>query len=212
MILATDLGVAKEFYGDRVGLEVLIESDDFLTFSCGGDSRLVVTRSTAGTSEPQTKAAWRVSDLAAEVANLRPGVGSRNTTSPAEDRRRHRRRRLRARGLVRRPRRKLDRAAAAQGHGGALTGDAVITTVTRRVRPGHEAAYEEFLEGIISAARRFPGHLGSRYSARRAQRRVPNRLPVRQRRAPARLAGLRRARPGSSAPNHTSSAPSAGPS
>ena len=71
MILATDLGVAKEFYGDRVGLEVLIESDDFLTFSCGGDSRLVVTRSTAGTSEPQTKAAWRVSDLAAEVANLR---------------------------------------------------------------------------------------------------------------------------------------------
>jgi antibiotic biosynthesis monooxygenase (ABM) superfamily enzyme len=32
--------------------------------------------------------------------------------------------------------------------------------VTRRIRPGHEAAYEEFLEGIISAARRFPGHLG----------------------------------------------------
>jgi uncharacterized protein len=32
--------------------------------------------------------------------------------------------------------------------------------VTRRVRPGHEAAYEKFLEGIISAARRFPGHLG----------------------------------------------------
>jgi uncharacterized protein len=32
--------------------------------------------------------------------------------------------------------------------------------VTRRVRPGHEAAYEDFLEGIISAARRFPGHLG----------------------------------------------------
>jgi uncharacterized protein len=36
----------------------------------------------------------------------------------------------------------------------------VITTVTRRVRPGHEMLYEEFLEGIISAARRFPGHLG----------------------------------------------------
>ena len=41
-----------------------------------------------------------------------------------------------------------------------LTGDPVITTVTRRVRPGHEAAYEAFLEGVISAARRFPGHLG----------------------------------------------------
>jgi catechol-2,3-dioxygenase len=71
MILATDLGVAREFYGDRIGLEVLIETEDFITFSCGGDSRLVVTRSSTGTSEPQTKASWRVSDLAAEVADLR---------------------------------------------------------------------------------------------------------------------------------------------
>ena len=71
MILATDLAVAREFYGDRIGLELLIESDDFLTFRCGGDSRLVVTRSATGTTEPQTKASWRVSDLAAEVAELR---------------------------------------------------------------------------------------------------------------------------------------------
>jgi catechol-2,3-dioxygenase len=71
MLLATDLAVAREFYGDRIGLEVLIENDDFLTFSCGGDSRLVVTRSSTGSSEPQTKASWRVSDLAAEVAALR---------------------------------------------------------------------------------------------------------------------------------------------
>jgi catechol-2,3-dioxygenase len=71
MILATDLGVAREFYGDKIGLEVMIESDDFLTFECGGDSRLVVTRSSTGTTEPQTKASWRVSDLAAEVAELR---------------------------------------------------------------------------------------------------------------------------------------------
>jgi catechol-2,3-dioxygenase len=70
-ILATDLGVAREFYGDRVGLELLIESDDFLTSSAGGDSRLVVTRSSTGTSEPQTKASWRVSDMAAEVRELR---------------------------------------------------------------------------------------------------------------------------------------------
>jgi catechol-2,3-dioxygenase len=71
MILATDLGVAREFYGDRIGLDVLIDSDDFVTFKCGGDSRLVVTRSATGTSEPQTKASWRVSDLAAEVTELR---------------------------------------------------------------------------------------------------------------------------------------------
>lgn len=71
MILATNLGAAREFYGERIGLEVLIESDDFVTFKCGGDSRLVVTRSPTGTSEPQTKASWRVSNLAAEVAELR---------------------------------------------------------------------------------------------------------------------------------------------
>jgi catechol-2,3-dioxygenase len=71
MLLATDLGVAKEFYGDRIGLEVLLESDDFLTFGCGGDSRLVITKSSTGTTEEQTKASWRVDDLAAEVAELR---------------------------------------------------------------------------------------------------------------------------------------------
>jgi antibiotic biosynthesis monooxygenase (ABM) superfamily enzyme len=36
----------------------------------------------------------------------------------------------------------------------------VTTTVTRRVKPGHEASYEQFLEGIIAAATRCPGHLG----------------------------------------------------
>jgi catechol-2,3-dioxygenase len=71
MLLATDLGVAKEFYGERIGLEVLIETDQFLTFKAGGDSRLVVTASTSGTSEEQTKASWRVDDVAAEVAHLR---------------------------------------------------------------------------------------------------------------------------------------------
>jgi catechol-2,3-dioxygenase len=71
MILATDLAVAREFYGDRIGLEVVLESDDFVTFRCGGDTRLVVTRSSTGTSEPQTKASWRVSDVAAEVGELR---------------------------------------------------------------------------------------------------------------------------------------------
>lgn len=71
MLLATDLGVAKEFYAARLGLDLLIEDDDFLTFRCGGDSRLVVTKSTAGTSDEQTKASWRVTDIAAEVAELR---------------------------------------------------------------------------------------------------------------------------------------------
>jgi catechol-2,3-dioxygenase len=71
MLLATDLSVAKEFYRERVGLEVLIETEQFLTFKAGGDSRLVVTESTRGTSEEQTKASWRVDDVAEEVAELR---------------------------------------------------------------------------------------------------------------------------------------------
>ena len=43
-----------------------------MTFRCGGDSRLVVTRtSTSEPGESQTKASWRVDDVAAEVAELR---------------------------------------------------------------------------------------------------------------------------------------------
>jgi catechol-2,3-dioxygenase len=71
MLLGTDLDVAKEFYGERIGLEILLETDEFATFQCGGDSRLVVTKSSTGTAEQQTKASWRVKDIAAEVAELR---------------------------------------------------------------------------------------------------------------------------------------------
>jgi hypothetical protein len=42
-----------------------------VTFRCGGDSRLVVTRTTSPSTEQQTKASWRVVDVAAEVAELR---------------------------------------------------------------------------------------------------------------------------------------------
>jgi catechol-2,3-dioxygenase len=71
MLLATDLSVARSFYEGTLGLEVLLVDEQFLTFGCGGDSRLVVTKSTTGTHEEATKASWRVDDLAAEVAELR---------------------------------------------------------------------------------------------------------------------------------------------
>jgi catechol-2,3-dioxygenase len=71
MLTATDLGAARQFYGETVGLEVLIENEDFVTFGCGGDTRLVVTRTSAPSSDQQTKASWRVADVAAEVAELR---------------------------------------------------------------------------------------------------------------------------------------------
>jgi catechol-2,3-dioxygenase len=71
MLTATDLAAAKRFYREGVGLDVLLESDEFVTFGCGGDSRLVVTRASAPSSDQQTKASWRVADVAAEVADLR---------------------------------------------------------------------------------------------------------------------------------------------
>jgi catechol-2,3-dioxygenase len=71
MLTAPDLGEVKRFYGDRVGLEVLVESDDFVTFRCGGDSRLVVTHTGSPSTEQTTRASWRVDDVAAEVAELR---------------------------------------------------------------------------------------------------------------------------------------------
>jgi catechol-2,3-dioxygenase len=71
MLTATDVGVVRRFYRDRVGLDVLIDDDEFVTFRCGGDSRLVFTRTSAPSGEQQTKASWRVADVAAEVAELR---------------------------------------------------------------------------------------------------------------------------------------------
>ena len=71
MLTAPDLRAVRQFYSERIGLDVLIESDDFVTFRCGGDSRLVVTRTTTPSTEQTTKASWRVADIAAEVANLR---------------------------------------------------------------------------------------------------------------------------------------------
>jgi catechol-2,3-dioxygenase len=71
MLTATDVGVVRRFYRDRVGLDLLIDDDEFVTFRCGGDSRLVFTRTSAPSGEQQTKASWRVADVAAEVAELR---------------------------------------------------------------------------------------------------------------------------------------------
>jgi len=54
-----------------LGLKVLLEDEQLLTFRCGDDSRLVVTKSTTGTADQATKACWRVDDIATEVAQLR---------------------------------------------------------------------------------------------------------------------------------------------
>jgi hypothetical protein len=71
VLLATDLESSKEFYAGKLGLEILNESEAAITYRCGADSRLEVTKSTTGTADEQTQAVWRVDDLASELAELR---------------------------------------------------------------------------------------------------------------------------------------------
>ena len=73
VLLAKDLAAAREFYHDRLGLEILTENDDAIVFKCGAGTHLDVTKSTVGTADEQTQASWQVQDLRAEVAELRSG-------------------------------------------------------------------------------------------------------------------------------------------
>ena len=71
VLLAMDLAATKDFYVDKIGLPVLSESPGGVTFQCGGDSQLVVTKSSVGTRDEQTQATFRVADVRAEVSELR---------------------------------------------------------------------------------------------------------------------------------------------
>jgi catechol 2,3-dioxygenase-like lactoylglutathione lyase family enzyme len=71
VLLATDLAAAREFYHGKLGLPVERENDNAIVFSCGSGTHLDVTKSIVGTADQQTQAAWQVSDIRAEVAELR---------------------------------------------------------------------------------------------------------------------------------------------
>jgi catechol 2,3-dioxygenase-like lactoylglutathione lyase family enzyme len=71
VLLAPDLKESRDFYTEKLGLEILSKDEATVTFRCGGDSRIVVSASTTGTADEQTQASWRVEDLAAELAELR---------------------------------------------------------------------------------------------------------------------------------------------
>ena len=70
VLLATDLESTRDFYRDKIGLEILNENSSAVTFKCGSN-HLAITKSTVGTADEQTQAAWRVKDLDAELATLR---------------------------------------------------------------------------------------------------------------------------------------------
>jgi catechol 2,3-dioxygenase-like lactoylglutathione lyase family enzyme len=71
ILLSKDLARSREFYHGTLGLEILRQDDERIIFRCGAGSQLSVTKSTTGTSDPQTQLAWRVPDLKAELADLR---------------------------------------------------------------------------------------------------------------------------------------------
>jgi catechol 2,3-dioxygenase-like lactoylglutathione lyase family enzyme len=71
VLLAKDLAAAREFYHDGLGLEILTENENAIVFKCGGGTHLDVTKSTVGTADSQTQASWQVTNIRAEVAELR---------------------------------------------------------------------------------------------------------------------------------------------
>jgi len=54
-------------------------------------------------------------------------------------------------------------AAEASGAAGAQDHEPVTVVVTRRVRPGAEAAYEAWLERLVAGARMLPGFVAARF-------------------------------------------------
>jgi extradiol dioxygenase family protein len=68
---AKDLAAAREFYHGKLGLQIERENESAIVFKCGSDTHLDVTKSTTGTADQQTQAAWQVRDIRAEVAELR---------------------------------------------------------------------------------------------------------------------------------------------
>ena len=83
VLLAKDLAAAREFYHDKLGLEILNENDAEIEFKCGGGTHVEVTKSTVGTADEQTQAAWQVPDIRSEVAELRArGVEVENYDLP----------------------------------------------------------------------------------------------------------------------------------
>jgi hypothetical protein len=71
VLLSTDLVQTREFYHDKLGLEILVENEHAIEFRCGGGTKLAVTKSTTGTADSQTQLGWEVEDLRGELDELR---------------------------------------------------------------------------------------------------------------------------------------------
>jgi len=81
VLLATDLEASKDFYVNKIGLEIVNDTPYAVQFKCGGGSQLGVSKSTVGTADSQTQAAFRVNDLRPSSPSFaREASRSRSTT------------------------------------------------------------------------------------------------------------------------------------
>jgi catechol 2,3-dioxygenase-like lactoylglutathione lyase family enzyme len=71
ILLSTNMAASRAFYHDTVGLEIVAEDEERIFLRCGGETQLIISRSTIGTTDTQTQVAWRVPDLRAALADLR---------------------------------------------------------------------------------------------------------------------------------------------
>ncbi|HEX5595221.1 MAG TPA: VOC family protein [Micromonosporaceae bacterium] len=69
-IPASDMERAKRFYRDTLGLKISLETEDAVHFESGGTQLFTYPTPNAGQA-PTTLAAWLVTDLDAEMADLR---------------------------------------------------------------------------------------------------------------------------------------------
>jgi catechol 2,3-dioxygenase-like lactoylglutathione lyase family enzyme len=70
MIAASDLGRARTWYAERLGLKPTSEIEGVLIYRCGSSDFTVYLTEFAGTAR-NTVAVWRVPDIRAEMAELR---------------------------------------------------------------------------------------------------------------------------------------------
>jgi len=71
VLLATDLQASRNFYVQKIGLEIVRETDYAVWFKCGREGGLSISSSTSGTADEQDQATWRMDDVASEVEQSR---------------------------------------------------------------------------------------------------------------------------------------------
>jgi predicted enzyme related to lactoylglutathione lyase len=72
MIPATDVGRAKRFYSETLGLKISAEmGEEGVLFESAGGTSFFVYQTPSGGQAAHTLASWQVADLAAEMADLR---------------------------------------------------------------------------------------------------------------------------------------------